>query len=316
MTHARTHHTRRDILTVIFAGSFASIQLPVVAQATPEAPLPIVAVSTPLIADIVRQVAGDAVEVRSVMPEDADPHIWEASAQDIAAIGEVDLFISVGAHLEPFIESGGWRRAVDDAEIPQLVLADHVDLIVVDKVIDHGDHVHDLTGGDPHFWLDPLRVVQAVPAIVDSLVSLAPGSEPVFTANGDAFIARLEALDRELTKSFAAIPAERRVLVVFHDAYTYFAARYGFEVVGVVVRNPEVELSAQEVVELQGIIEDHGISVIFAEPQFNTSVLDLFVAENDIQVGELLTDAFAGRVTSYEELMRYNRDSLVGALGA
>lgn len=274
-----------------------------------------IAVSTPLLADIVRNVAGDAAEVFSVIPDNADPHTWEAAPQDLVRVSDADSFVSIGAHLEPFVESGGWRRAVIDAGVPQLVVADHVALIEVDKVIDHGDHVHDLREGDPHIWLDPNKVIEALPAIAGHLAEIDPGNAAAYRANAEAYAAALRQLDAELEASFRAIPAERRTLVVFHDAYTYFAARYGFEVVGVVLKNPEAEVSAQELAELQDIIAEHDIPVVFAEPQFNTDVLDVLVADTGIAVGELLTDAFADRVTTYVELMRYNRDSLVAHLG-
>lgn len=270
-----------------------------------------IAVSTPLLADIVRNVAGDEVDVFSVMPESADPHTWEAAPSDIVRATEADSFISIGAHLEPFVESGGWRRAIVDGGVPQLILADHVDLIEIDKVIDHGDHVHDLREGDPHFWLDPGRVIEALPAIASHLATIKPASSSVFEANAAAYTTALQELDAELAESFTAIPAERRVLVVFHDAYTYFAARYDFEVIGVVLKNPDAEISAQEVVELQEIIEANNVPVVFAEPQFNTDILQVFVEENGVAIGELLTDSFGDRVDSYIELMRFNRDSLV-----
>jgi ABC-type Zn uptake system ZnuABC Zn-binding protein ZnuA len=95
------------------------------------------------------------------MPVNADPHTWEASGKDIARLTESDSFISIGAHLEPFVESGGWRRAIVDNDIPQLILTEHVDLVE----IGHGDHVQDLQVGDPHIWLDPIRVVAVLPAI-------------------------------------------------------------------------------------------------------------------------------------------------------
>jgi zinc/manganese transport system substrate-binding protein/manganese/iron transport system substrate-binding protein len=233
------------------------------------------------------------------MPENADPHTWEASPQDIVRATEADTFISIGANLEPFVESGGWRRAVSDAGVAGLRLTDHVELIEVDKVIDHGDHVHDLREGDSHIWLDPQKVIAGLPAYGENVASYA---------------ATLEDLDRDLEASFSAIPPERRTLVVFHDAYTYFADRYGFDVVGVVLQNPEVEISAQEVMQLQEIIADHDVSVVFAEPQFNTDILDIFVQESDVVIAELLTDAFADRVDTYVELMRFNRDSLVAHL--
>lgn len=110
----------------------------------------VVAVSTPILADIVANVAGDNAQVYSVIPPMADPHTWEPSPQDMVRVAESDTFMYMGASLEPFIESGGWRRAVSEAGIPQLTLADQMELIEIDKVIDHGDHVHDLREGDPH----------------------------------------------------------------------------------------------------------------------------------------------------------------------
>lgn len=276
---------------------------------------PRVAVSTPPLADIVRNVAGDAADVFSVMPESADPHTWEPTPQDLIAVSEADSFVSIGAHFEPFIESGGWRRAVADAGVVELVLADHVILVQVDKIIDHGDHVHDLREGDPHIWLDPNKVIEALPAIAEHLAAIDPGSAATYQANAETYTTTLQILDAELAASFESIPAKRRTLIVFHDAYTYFAARYGFEVVGVVLKNPASEVSPQEMVELIEIIDERDIQVIFAEPQFNTDVLDVIVAETGITIGELLTDAFADRVITYVELMRFNRDSLVSNLG-
>lgn len=274
-----------------------------------------IAASTPILADIVQQVAGDRADVFSIMPPGADPHTWEATPQDMVRVTEADSFVSIGAHLEPFVESGGWRRAVMDAGIPQLVLTEHVDLIVVDKVIDHGDHVHDLTEGDPHIWLDPVKVIEGIPAIVAHLSGLDPEGAATYEANGVAYTDDLTALDAELATSFAAIPSDQRVLVVFHDAYTYFAARYDFEIVGVVIRNPQVEISAREVVDLQQIVRDYAVPVVFAEPQFNTEILDTIIDGGDVEIGTLLTDTFTEEVTTYVDLMRFNRDSIVHYLG-
>jgi zinc/manganese transport system substrate-binding protein/manganese/iron transport system substrate-binding protein len=283
-------------------------------EATPDIAIS-VAVSMPLLADIVRNVAGARAEVFSVMPETADPHTWEASPQDIVRAAEADTFISMGANLEPFIEAGGWRRAIKDGGVPELILADHVELIAVDKVIDHGDHTHDLREGDPHIWLDPRKVLEAIPAIQVHLASLDPEGAAGYEANAAAYAEAVTTMDTEIETDLAMIPADRRKLVVFHDAWTYFATRFGFEIIGVVLKNPEVEISAEEVVELMRIIEEEEIGVIFAEPHFNTEVLDVFVAETGVEIGELLTDSFAGRVANYLELMRFNRDSLVTHLG-
>lgn len=286
------------------------------ARARTAGPVLTAAVSTPIFADIVAAVGGERVAAYSVIPVGADPHTWEASPGDIVRAAESDTFISMGAHLEPFVEPGAWRRAIQEAGIPTLELAGHVDLIAVDRVIDHGDHVHDLREGDPHVWLDPTRTIQVVDAVQAHLATLDPAGAATYAANADAYRSELRALDDELTTAFATIPAERRKLVVFHDAFTYFARRYDFAVVGVVLKSPSDEPSARDLAELIAAIEAEDVPVIFTEPQFDRAVVDTIAEEAGVHVGEILTDTFALGVETYLGLMRFNRDSLVTNLTA
>lgn len=275
-----------------------------------------IATSMPILQDIVANIGGEHAEIFSIMPANADPHTWEAAPEDMVRLTEANAFIYIGALLEPFIETGGWRRAVKDSGIPEFVVTEHVELIVVDQVIDHGDHVHDLRGGDPHIWLDPLTIVQAVPAIATFLGELDPDHAAAYTANADAYATKLEELHSNLEEAFAAIPEERRKLLIFHDAFRYFAVRYDFEIIGVVLESPDGETSAQDIAELLQVIDESGIDVVFAEPQFNTSVLDVLVAEGDVRIATLLTDSFGEGVDTYIGLMEFNRDQIVEYLGS
>jgi ABC-type Zn uptake system ZnuABC Zn-binding protein ZnuA len=270
-----------------------------------------IAVSTPIFADIVANVTGDRFDVFSVMPESADPHTFEPSPQDVVAVTRSRTFIYMGANLESFIETGAWRRAVRDAGIPELRLADRLSLVKTDQVIDHGDHVHDLRGGDPHVWLDPRMVTAMVDAIAGHLSEIDPDGTDTYLANAAGYRTILVDLDREIEAGLTPIPPERRKLVVFHDAYRYFASRYGFEVIGYVLRNPGHEPSAQELAELHRTIEQAGVRVVFREPQFSAAVIERVAEDRGIIVAELLTDSFAGRVDSYVGLMRFNLASLV-----
>lgn len=273
-----------------------------------------IATSMPILQDIVQNIAGDAAEVFSIMPANADPHTWEPTPEDMVRLTDADAFVFNDPELEPFVETGGWRDTVRDNDIPEFQVTEHVELIVVDEVIDHGDHTHDLTGGDPHIWLDPLTVVQAVPAIAEFLGELDAANAETYASNAEAYVAELEALHEDLNETLGVIPAERRKLLVFHDAWRYFASRYDFEVIGIVLENPNTEVSAQEMVHLLHVVEDHDINVVFAEPQFNTSVLNLLADEGEIEVVMLLTDTFTEDVQTYIDLMRFNRDQLVDAL--
>lgn len=303
------HISRRSFIAGI-AGTGLSLA---VAKTSAQESLTI-ATSMPILEDIVANICGDAAEVLSIMPANADPHTWEPTPEDMVRLTEANAFIFNGADLEPFVETGGWRRIVRDNAIPELQVTDHVELITVDEVIDHGDHVHDLTGGDPHIWLDPLTIVQAVPAIASLLGELDPDNTDLYAANAEAYVAELEELHAELDETLGVIPDERRKLLVFHDAWRYFAARYDFEIVGIVLENPNAEVSAQEMVHLLDVINDHDVNVVFAEPQFNTSVLGLLADEGDLEIVELLTDSFTEEVQTYIDLMRFNRDQLVDSL--
>jgi ABC-type Zn uptake system ZnuABC Zn-binding protein ZnuA len=271
-------------------------------------------VSIPILADIVRQVAGDAATVWSVVPAARDPHTYEARPSDLVQLEQADLYIEMGAHLEAFTEGGAWRRTLDEAKTRRLTLADRLELIAVNRVIDHGDHVHDLRGGDPHVWLDPTYVRQIVAIVRDELALLDPARLVQFTDHADRYLLELAALEEELDAGLARIPIESRRLVVFHDAYTYFARRYKFDIVGYVIRSPGAEPSAAGIAELIDVIRRAKVRVVFREPQFNARVLDRIAADLDLRVGELMTDAFTDDVDSYLELMRFNLRSLVAHL--
>jgi ABC-type Zn uptake system ZnuABC Zn-binding protein ZnuA len=275
-----------------------------------------IATSMPILQDIVANIAGEHADVFSILPGNADPHTWEATPDDMVRLSEAHAFIFIGADLEPFVETGGWRRTVQDNDIAELQVTEHVDVIKHEETEEEQGHDdHDHTGVDPHIWLDPLTMVQAVPAIAEFLASVDSANADAYIANGERYAADLEALHTDLEESLGGIPEERRKLLVLHDAYRYFAARYDFEIIGIVLENPDAEISAREVVDLLQVVEESGVNVVFSEPQFNVSELELLNDQGDVQIAVLLTDSFAEGVETYIELMQFNRDQLVTYLG-
>ncbi|MDA0301669.1 MAG: metal ABC transporter substrate-binding protein [Chloroflexi bacterium] len=274
-----------------------------------------VAVSFPILADIVQNVTGDRARAWSVVPLGADVHTWDAAPRDIARLARSDAFILMGASHERFVEDGGWFAAADEAKVPILEYAKGLELIVIQRVVDHGDHVHDLTGGDPHIWLDPMRVVGLVRLTVDFMVDLDPQGAATYRKNAERYSAELRKLDEEIRAGLASIPPERRKLVVFHDAFRYFAARYQFEVLEYVVKSTGQEPSARDVVAVHEALRASGVPAVFREPQFNTAVLDRIAADRNVKIGMLLSDTFTEDVTTYLDLMRFNLRSLVTNLG-
>lgn len=274
-----------------------------------------VAVSFPILADIVRNVTGDRARVWSVVPMGADVHTWDAAPRDIARLARSDAFIFMGANHERFVEDGGWFAAADEADVPILEYAKGLELIVVQRIVDHGDHVHDLTGGDPHVWLDPTRVMDLVRLTADFMAGLDPAGASAYRTNAERYTTELRRLDEEIRTGLASIPPERRKLVVFHDAFRYFAVRYQFEVLEYVVKSTGQEPSARDVVGVHEALRASGVPAVFREPQFNAAVLDRVAADRNVKVGVLLSDTFTQEVTTYLDLMRFNLRSLVTNLG-
>lgn len=191
----------------------------------------------------------------------------------------------------------------------------------VDEVeIHHEDDGHGHGALDPHFWFDPDRVIIAVRQIAKELRELDPGSADYYNANRDEYIAKLEELDGWITDSVSAIDDHDRIMVTTHDAFGYFAARFGFEIAGVIIPGggTELERSPQELAELVHEVEEAGASVVFAEAQLSDRLANTLAQEAGIRfvgglhVGSLGADGSGAE--SYLDLMRSNVGIIVGAL--
>jgi len=242
-----------------------------------------------------RNVGGDRVEVEALLPSGADPHTYELTPDRIAAITRADVVFANGLGLE-----GN--------------LLDVVAQNASDTVVELSEGL-DTLAGNPHLWLDPRLGAVYVERIRDALIDADPAGAAEYETNATAYLEQLGDLDRELDAAVASIPAERRKLVTFHDAYPYLAARYGLEVVAVVAPSPGQEPSARDVAELVSAIRDENVPAVFKEPQFNAEVLELAAGDAGVRVLDLLSDAYANGVASYLDLMRFNLRQLQEGLG-
>ncbi len=188
---------------------------------------------------------------------------------------------------------------------------------------DHDDHEgHDHSGEDPHFFTDPARMAVAADGILDFLVDNLDGVDTAaLTESGEAYIAELEAIDAEIESTLARLSEDQRVLITNHEVYGYFADRYDFEVVGVVIPGGSTSdsVDAQALAELAETIEDEGVPAIFSDTSSSDELIETLAAEvGDIDIVELFTeslgDAGSGGET-YLEMVQSNAERIASALG-
>lgn len=192
---------------------------------------------------------------------------------------------------------------------------DHAD----DEQSEDGHEGHDHGPIDPHVWLDPLLVAEAVDSLGHELVDLGVDHDAVHEA-ADPYIAELESLDAELAEMLSALPEERRVLITNHDAFAYFAGHYGFEVVGTIIESntTDADTSAAHIEELVEVIDAEGVTAIFAENVESDQLAQSLADETggEVEVVELLTGSLGeGDAATYVGFMRTNVELIVNALG-
>ena len=252
-----------------------------------------VVVTTSIWADVVSSIAGDDAEVETLIPVGADAHDYQPSAQQVADIEEAGLVVINGLGLEEGLLA--ILGNLEDANI--LSLAEGLNPIPLasthDQYDEEAEHDQDEGGLDPHVWFDPLRVAEAARIIAGELAAIDDSVD--WMARATAFAADLEAVDETIATILDAIAAEGRKMVTNHDSLGYFADRYEFEVVGVVIPggSTQAEPSSADLADLVEAIETEGVAAIFTETSHTDALAVAVAAEvgRDIAVVELFTES-------------------------
>ena len=263
-----------------------------------------VVVTTPMLGEFVKQVAGDSVVLNILMPAEANPHTYDPSPQDAAKIADADIVFYVGIKYETssllkLIENTASTNATlleIGEEIDPIEFKDgehghgHHDDHDEEGHDDHdeegheGHEGHDHGSEDPHFWFDPVRVAMAVEVIKDSLVSLDPANTSTYEANADNFISELTDLDAQVKALVESVSEDNRKIVTTHEALGYLEARYGIEVFATIIPSLSTadEISPSQIADVIDVIEDNNIKVLFVESEAPSVYAETVAAEAGI----------------------------------
>jgi ABC-type Zn uptake system ZnuABC Zn-binding protein ZnuA len=263
-----------------------------------------VVATTTVFADIVHNVGGERVTVTSIIPAGVGPEDYEPKPNDAKKLAGADLIVSNGVGLDGFLDK--LVTAAGEGSVSRLVLGDGIPTIDVE-----GEP-------NPHFWLDPSLVEgHYVPAIAAALTKLDPPGAATYAANAAAYSTELKTLDAANKAKLDTIPVADRKLVTFHDAFPYFAAHYGFEVIGVILANVGQEPSATELAALVEKVKAAHVKAVFSEAQFSPELAHTLAQEAG--VSSIVTSLYNDTVgpppnDTYLTMMAWNVDQIVQSL--
>ncbi|HEX4732215.1 MAG TPA: zinc ABC transporter substrate-binding protein [Solirubrobacterales bacterium] len=268
-----------------------------------------VVATTTQIGDWVREVGGGAVAVDQVLQPNTDPHEYEPRPSDVAAAASAKLVFANGDNLD------GW--------IDQIVSDGGGGAVVVDLGAGVPERLPGETSGaeaskyDPHWWHDPRNAEAAVREIERRLAAADPAHRRQFERNARAYLTSLHKLDAGIARCIDSVPAARRKLVTDHDAFGYFARRYGIDVVGAVIpsQTTQAQPSAKDLSELIGLIEREGVEAVFPESSLSAKVADAIASQTGASADHTLYGDTLGPAGSdgatYLDMEAANADSMV-----
>lgn len=273
-----------------------------------------VTTTTGMVADIVKRVGGERVEVTQLMGAGVDPHLYKASEGDIRRIEQADLIFYSGLHLEgkmvEIFEKIGKQKpvkAVTAGLAQNQLLADPASP----------------NSPDPHVWFDVSLWMKAVEQVRDDLSAFDPAHKDAYAANASAYLAELKELDQYARTQLASIPKEQRVLVTAHDAFQYFGRAYDVEVIGLQGISTASEYGLKDVQTLVETLASRNIKAVFVESSVPKRSIEAVVQgaaarQHTVKIGgELYSDALGAPGTpegTYIGMVRHNVDTIVQAL--
>lgn len=275
---------------------------PLVAGA--QAPLPVVA-SFSILADMLRQLAGDRVSVAALVGPDADAHVYQPTPADLRSLAAARLVVLNGLGFEGWmarlVRASGYRGRV-------LVASEGVEPRRLGRE------------PDPHAWQDLGRAQQYVRNLGQALGQLLPADHEMLAARTAAYVGEMRAMDAALRRRLSAVPRAQRRLITSHDAFGYFGAAYGVDFLSPQGMSTDSEPSAAAVAALIRQIRQQQVRAVFVENISDPRLIERIAREGGVHVGgRLYSDALSGPegpAATYLRLFAHNAEAICRALGA
>ena len=264
-----------------------------------------------MVSDLVREIAGEHVEVSELMGPGVDPHLFKASAGDVDKLMNADVVFYVGLLLEGKIQ--GTLEKVESA----YAVTSKIDTKRLDKPEEFEGHF------DPHIWFDVTLWVDTVDAVVEGLSKADSAHAADYKKNGEATKSKMKSLHEWSLEKVKELPEAKRILITSHDAYNYFGRAYGFKVVGLQGISTVSEASLADVAKMVDFIKENKVKAVFVESSVSPAAIKRISEDSGAVIGgELFSDAMGERgkmehgydVGTYEGMIKHNLSTIVDAL--
>jgi ABC-type Zn uptake system ZnuABC Zn-binding protein ZnuA len=251
------------------------------------------------LAALAQPIAGDNAVVSTLVPVGASPETYQPSPADMIKLRNADVLIENGGALEVWL-----ARTIASAKNPALRIVVCTDgLPIVDQ--------------NPHLWMDPVFARFYVQKIASALQAADPLRSMSYAQHARAYDKELVSLILRTSKKIATIPAANRIMIVYHNAWEYYARRFGLQLLGVVETAPGREPSPREIAHLVDLAKRDRVRAIFTEPEYSPKLAQALAQSAGISVVSNLYDDSIGtdpRVADYIGLIDYDTDVIVNAL--
>lgn len=259
--------------------------------------------------DLAQNIAGQRLQVETLLTPGVDPHEFEPTPQDAVKIETAQVLIVNGLGYETWL-----AKSLQDKTVQAAVV------VATQGMNPRADPSGEHPEGDPHMWMSPLNVVHYVENVRDGLSQADPGGSALYALNADKYIAQLQDLDQWIKAQVAQVSPDKRLLVTNHDALGYFAADYGFNVIGAVIPAVTTEASptARQMADLTAIVKSSGAPAIFLDISENPKLADQIAAESGARVVTgLYVETLSkpdGPAPTYLDMIRHDVTLIVEAL--
>jgi ABC-type Zn uptake system ZnuABC Zn-binding protein ZnuA len=258
--------------------------------------------------DMVKQIAGDLVENKGIVPIGGDPHVYEPTPSDASLVSKADLILINGMTFE------GWINEVIDnsgTKGKTILITEGVKPIASEQY---------KNSMDPHAWMDASNGLIYIKNIYNALIEADPINKGIYLKNYRAYEEKLRKLDQYIQEQINTIPKQQRILITSHDAFSYYGNKYGLKLNAIMGISTEADAQTSDITRVTSAIKESGVPAIFIESTINPKMIQQIAKDNGVSIGgELFADSIGGEDSegpTYFDMLKHNTDTIVKALTA